>query len=217
MGRQPEPMSTQPVRPVNEPPLLRVLFETHATSIDNEAGLASGSLDVALSSVDEEQARALGGRRQHNDLAVVFCSDLQRAFRTADIAFGSRELRVVRDPRLRECDYGRLTRRPVRDIEAERAAHITTPFPDGESYEQVARRVAAWLDDVVRDHARQTILVVGHRATFYALEHLIKTVPLRDAVLSSWQWQPGWLYLLTSRLERRQSDATLDDAPLDRG
>lgn len=40
----------------------------------------------------------------------------------------------MRDARLRECDYGKLTRRPVCDIEAERAAHIATPFPDGESY-----------------------------------------------------------------------------------
>ena len=71
----------------------------------------------------------------------------------------------------------------VREIEAERAGHITTPFPDaGSAYEQVVRRVAAWLDDVVRDYARQTALVVGHRATFYALQHLINTVPLRDAV-----------------------------------
>lgn len=184
---------------MNEFPLVRVLFETHATSVDNEAGLASGHFDVALSSLGEEQARALGIRRQYDDLAVVFCSDLQRAFRTADIAFDGRRLRVIRDPRLRECHYGRLSRRPVHEIEVERADRITTPFPDGESYEQVVRRVAAWLDDVVRDYARQTVLVVGHRATFYALEHLINAVPLRDAVLSPWQWQPGWLYLLPSR------------------
>jgi broad specificity phosphatase PhoE len=202
---------------MNEPPLLRVLFETHATSIDNEAGLASGSFDVALSRVGEEQARALGVRRQHDDLAVVFCSDLQRAFRTADIAFGGRALRVVRDARLRECDYGKLTRRPVCEIEAERAAHIATPFPDGESYDQVVRRVAAWLDEIVHDYARQTVLVIGHRATFYALEHLINAVPLRDAVLAPWQWQPGWLYLLTSRLGHRRPDAALHDGRLDGG
>ncbi|HZL94017.1 MAG TPA: histidine phosphatase family protein [Vicinamibacterales bacterium] len=80
-------------------PLVRVLFETHATSIDNEAGLASGSFDVALSRMGEEQARALGVRRQHDDLTVVFCSDLQRSFRTADIAFGGQGLRVVRGAR----------------------------------------------------------------------------------------------------------------------
>jgi len=123
----------------------------------------------------------------------------------------------MRDPRLRECDYGRLTRRSIRDIEAARAAHVTTPFPDGESYQQVARRVAAWLDDVVRDYARQTVLVVGHRATFYALEHLINAVPLRDAVRAPWQWQPGWLYVVESRLEHGRSDVAVPDALRDGG
>lgn len=196
---------------MSEAPHLRVLFETHATSLDNEAGLASGFFDVALSSAGEEQARALGARRHRDDLAVVFCSDLQRAFRTADIAFGGRGLQLVRDARLRECDYGRLTRRPVREIEAQRAAHITTPFPEGESYRQVAWRVAAWLDEVARDYARRTVLVIGHRATFYALEHLINGVALHDAVLKAWQWQPGWVFQLMSRPEYRRSDAARPD------
>jgi broad specificity phosphatase PhoE len=209
-------VSAHHIRRMNELPHLRLLFETHATSIDNEAGLASGSVDVELSSAGEEQARALGVRRQHEDLAVVFCSDLQRSFRTAEIAFASRGLPVLRDARLRECDYGRLTRRPIREIEARRATHITIPFPDGESYQQVVWRMAAWLEEAARDYARHTVLVVGHRATFYALEHLINGVPLHDAVLSAWQWQPGWRYQLTSGFTFRRSDAgALHDARLD--
>lgn len=35
----------------------------------------------------------------------------------------------------------------------------------------------------------------GHRATQYALEHLINKVPLQEAVLAPWQWQRGWFYL----------------------
>ncbi len=62
-----------------------VVFETHATSLDNEAGLASGWFDVALSVTGEAQARELGARRRADDLAAVFCSDLIRAFRTAGI------------------------------------------------------------------------------------------------------------------------------------
>lgn len=179
---------------MNVTPHLRVLFETHATSLDNEAGLASGFFDVALSSVGEEQARELGIRRHRDDLAVVFSSDLQRAVRTAEIAFRNRGVEIVRDARLRECDYGTLTRRPIREIEARRAAHISTPFPDGESYQQVAQRVATWLDEVARDYAGRTVLVVGHRATLCALEHLINGVPLLDAVLEARPWQPGWVF-----------------------
>jgi broad specificity phosphatase PhoE len=173
---------------------LVVLFETHATSLDNEAGLASGWFDVVLSPIGEEQARALGGRRSDTDLAAVFCSDLSRSFRTAEIAFQDRPIPIVRDARLRECNYGALTRRPAAEIEECRATFISEPFPSGESYQQVAGRVSAWLGEIRTTFAGRTILVVGHRATFYALEHLIRDVPLGDAVTAPWTWQPGWTY-----------------------
>ena len=102
----------------------RLIFETHATSVDNEAGVASGWADVALSPAGIEQARALGVRRAGETLAAVFCSDLERAWNTAAIAFGARGLPIVRDARLRECDYGALTQRPTAEIEMERAGRI---------------------------------------------------------------------------------------------
>lgn len=173
---------------------LVVVFETHATSLDNEAGRASGWFDVALSATGEEQARVLGARRGADDLAAVFCSDLTRAFRTAEIAFGDRALTIVRDARLRECDYGAFTRHATLEIEERRGLHVATPFPHGESYQQVVGRVSAWLTDVTTMFAGRTVLVIGHRATFYALEHLIRQVPLHEAVTSAWQWQPGWTY-----------------------
>jgi broad specificity phosphatase PhoE len=95
-----------------------LVFETHSTSLDNEAGLASGWSDVDLSSTGEEQARQLGVRRAGEPFAAVFCSDLKRAFRTGEIAFGQRGASIVRDARLRECNYGVLTRSPASRIEA---------------------------------------------------------------------------------------------------
>jgi broad specificity phosphatase PhoE len=173
---------------------LSLIFESHATSRDNEAGLASGWFDAALSATGEEQAHALGARRRDDDLAAVFCSDLTRSFRTGEIAFGNRSVPIVRDARLRECDYGELTRREVSEIERRRARHLTTPFPGGESYHQVVERVSGWLNEVTRQFDACTVLVIGHRATFYALEHLLRGVALHDAVTSTWTWQPGWIY-----------------------
>ena len=173
-----------------------VIFETHATSFDNEAGLASGWFDVGLSPAGERQARELGDRRRHDNLACVYCSDLARAVRTAEIAFADREpaLPIVRDGRLRECDYGALTRQPAPAIEAGRASHVAEPFPGGESYEQCVVRVSAWLADARAAYPARAILVIGHRATFYALEHLLNGVPLVRAISSPWAWQPGWPY-----------------------
>lgn len=182
-----------------------VLFETHATSIDNEAGLASGWFDAPLSAIGEAQARDLGERRRADDFAAVFCSDLIRAIRTAEIAFGTRGIPIVRDRRLRECDYGARTRELARAIEADRAVHVDRPFPDGESYRDVVARVRAWLVEAVSTFAGKTVLVIGHRATFYALEHLLHGVPLDRAVTSPWRWQPGWRYGATTLTNRRSS------------
>ena len=175
-------------------PNLTLVFETHATTVDNEAGLASGWFDAALSAAGEQQARALGARRRDDHLAVVFGSDLTRSFRTAEIAFGDRSVPIIRDVRLRECNYGNLTRQPTREIERQRLRHLVEPFPNGESYQQVVVRVSEWLDEVRRQFDARTVLIVGHRATFYALEHLLHKVPLRDAVESPWTWRPGWIY-----------------------
>jgi broad specificity phosphatase PhoE len=182
----------------------RLIFETHATSLDNEAGLASGWFDVDLSPAGEAQARALGERRRHDDLAAIYCSDLTRAARTAEIAFGDRGLPIVRDGRLRECDYGDLTRQPSIALDP-RESFIDTPFPGGESLRQVVDRVAAWLSDARRAHAdAATILVIGHRAPFYAFEHLLRGVPLRAAVTAPWVWEPGWTYTCPQAVDRRE-------------
>lgn len=171
-----------------------IVFETHAASLDNEAGLASGWFDAGLSARGEQQARELGERRRHDAFAAVYCSDLARAVRTAEIAFGGRGIPIVRDARLRECDYGALSRHPAADIEARRANHVTLPFPGGESYEECVARVSTWLADARVAHPGRDLLVIGHRATFYALEHLLCRLPLEQAIAASWCWRPGWTY-----------------------
>jgi broad specificity phosphatase PhoE len=169
-----------------------IVFETHATSLDNEAGLASGWFDVDLSPSGELQARALGERYSADEVATVYCSDLRRAWRTAELAFEGRALPIVLDSRLRECDYGGLTRRPATEIDAVRYAYLMMPFPHGESYEQAVRRVSTCLTEIGSAHAGRTVLIIGHRATFYAIRHLLEGEPLERVIAAPWRWQPGW-------------------------
>jgi broad specificity phosphatase PhoE len=172
-----------------------VFLETHATSLDNEAGIASGWYDVDLSPRGEAQARELGERYSDRELQAVFCSDLRRSYRTARIAFERRAVPIVQDARLRECNYGALTRRAASEIEALRTSTIRAPFPDGESYEQVTARVSELLDEIARVYSGP-VLVIGHRATYFALEHLLRGRSLEQAIEAAWKWQPGWTYEL---------------------
>ena len=180
--------------------MVELVFETHATTVDNENGIASGHHDAELSELGLRQARELGARYADDHFHVVFCSDLQRSYVTAELAFGSR-FPIVRDARLRECDYGDLTRRQRREVDAERPHRITEPFPNGESYQQTAERMRRFLADLLRRHDGARVMIVGHRATHDALEHWIAGVPLRTAVTSRWTWQPGWTYQLVQTPE----------------
>lgn len=173
-----------------------IIFETHATSADNEAGLASGWFDVDLSDAGVRQANELGERRRGSRLAAVHCSDLLRARRTAELAFSGAPVPIITDPRLRECDYGAFTRAATSVVEGMRLQRIWDPFPQGESYETATRRVNAWLDDVRAGASADPILVIGHRATWYALEHLLNGRSLAEVIAATWQWRPGWTYLL---------------------
>src|SRR5262249_31073034 len=92
---------------------IELVYETHSTTVDNEAGIATGWLEGRLSDRGREQAAELGDRRRDDGLAAVFTSDLGRAIETAEIAFAGSELPVHRDSRLRECNYGEMNgRRP---------------------------------------------------------------------------------------------------------
>jgi broad specificity phosphatase PhoE len=174
-------------------PSIRIVFESHATSVDNELELASGWFDTPLSELGLAQAEAMAERYVAGGVDRVFCSDLQRSFKTAEIAFGGK-CEVIADARLRECDYGSLTRAAAAKIEKLKPECIHDPFPGGESYRTATERVMDFLLELWPEHVDRTIAIVGHRATQYGIERLINRADLGAVVLSPWQWQPGWKY-----------------------
>ena len=183
-----------------------VVYETHSTSVDNEHGIATGWLDGELSACGREQAHELGRRRRHDGISAVYASDLGRAVETAEIAFGGTDFPVRYDPRLRECDYGDLNGAPVDEVATVRRCHVDEPFPRGESYRQVVERTRAFLDDVAVRHDGERIVVIAHSANRWALDHLVHGTPLEELVEAPFQWQEGWLYVLSANASRSASD-----------
>jgi alpha-ribazole phosphatase/probable phosphoglycerate mutase len=144
----------------------------------------------------EAAANELRERRGGEELGAVFTSDLGRAIETAQLAFGGLGIPIFHDWRLRECDYGALNGTPVARLEVERSQHVYEPYPGGESYSQVVFRVQSFLRDLSPRFEDERIVVVGHSATQWALQHLLEGTPLPELVESSFRWQPGWLYTL---------------------
>lgn len=175
---------------------LSIVFETHSVTTDNEAGLATGWLEGELSEQGRHLAAELGARRAGEQLAAVFSSDLHRAAETASIAFGDRDVPVLRDWRLRECNYGTLNGGSAEVMHADRLAHLDTPYPGGESWRQAIERVGWFLRDVASRYDGTRILVIGHVATRWGLDHHLRGVPLEELAVAPFAWQPGWSYEL---------------------
>ncbi len=177
---------------------LRIVYETHAITTDNEAGIATGWLPGELSPRGRKTAAELGERRRNDGLDAIYVSDLERALETVRIAFEGSPIPVVVDARLRECDYGRRNGMPRARLDAERGSHVGIPWPEGESYRDVVDRTRTLLHDLLDRHDNGRVLLVAHSANRLALDHLIHGRDLAELVAAPFEWQPGWEYVLES-------------------
>ena len=175
---------------------VRIVFETHSLTVDNEAGRATGWLAGRLSERGRGLAAELGARRRNDGVAAVYTSDLGRAVETSEIALSGSGIPVIQDPRLRECNYGRLNGSPTAYLGADGPMALDQPYPDGESWRQAIGRVIGFLEELEETRGGERILVIGHMSAWYALESRSKHLTLDQAVARPMRWQPGWEYTL---------------------
>ena len=174
-------------------------YVTHSISTDNEAAIATGWLPGELSTEGRRLAVEQRVRFADADFEVVYTSDLRRAVQTAELGF-AHHFPVVSDARLRECDYGALNGAPVEVVRAERESHLDVPFPDGESYRDVERRIASFVADVRVRHPNGRVGIVSHHAPHLALCVVVLGRTWEQAFAEDWQrtgdWQPSWEFEL---------------------
>mgnify|MGYP003418388047 CR=1 FL=1 len=179
---------------------IKITYFVHGTTTDNEKEISSGWSDVELSQLGVEQSIRLKEQTKDKTFDVVFCSDLQRAVKSAELAWGGM-YPIVPDARLRECNYGKLNAAPSVIVEPMQEEEcINKPFPEGESYEDVKARVADFLEFLKNNYNDKSVAIVGHKAPQLALDVLLKDKTWQEALADDWRkrkaWQPGWEYVL---------------------
>jgi len=173
---------------------MKIYFATHATTTDNEEGIASGWKDVGLSELGIKQAKQLGSRFKDIKIDLICCSDLKRAVDTVKIAFEDK-MPVLIDKRLRELNYGDYNGKKSELVSSMKDKAIKEPFPNGESYEQGMVRLHEFYNEIKERYPDKTVLVIGHRATQYGLDTMTgKTI--EQCLSQPLKWQPYWEYNL---------------------
>lgn len=176
---------------------VEIVFETHALSEDNERGVATGWLPGRLCVRGRANAAERGRRRRDDGIAAVFTSDLRRAAETAEIAFGDTDIPILYDWRLRECDFGVRNGSPAAEVGHDRLYYCDLPYPGGESHRQAIARVAGFLADLPTRWDGLRVMLIGHRATYRALEHVVNGLTVQELVAADFAWRAeGWEYRL---------------------
>ncbi|MFA5070093.1 MAG: histidine phosphatase family protein [Patescibacteria group bacterium] len=176
---------------------IKITYFVHGTTTDNEKDISSGWSDVGLSELGIEQSIKLKDQLKDSNFDVVFCSDLKRAVESAKLTFEG-EVKIIEDSRLRECNYGKYNAQPSEIVEPLQERHITKKFPEGESYEDVKKRIKDFLIFLKKNYHGRRVGIVAHKAPQLALDVLLKGKTWQEAFTQDWRkrkaWQPGWEY-----------------------
>ena len=176
--------------------MVDITYFVHCTTTDNQDHLATGWLPGELSEAGREQAKKLGEQVSDKHFEVVLCSDLQRAIDSAELGFGDK-YQILHDERLRECNYGDMNGKP-HTFKNNMEGYIDAPFPNGESYKDVEKRMADFLTFLKQNYDGKHIAIVAHQAPQLALDVLLKGKTWQQAIDEDWRktkaWQPGWEY-----------------------
>ena len=179
--------------------IVKITYFVHGTTTDNENKLSSGWHDAELSSLGIQQSLDLKKRLQGKKFDAVFCSDLKRAVDSAQLVFEGTAT-VIKDKRLRECNYGTFNAKPTAVVEQMQENFIDKRFPKGESYEDVKMRIADFLAFLKKNYCGKNVAIVGHKGPQLALDVILKRKVWKRAFAEDWRktkaWQPGWDYEL---------------------
>lgn len=142
---------------------MKLYIARHGETQWNVDNKISGRTDIPLTQRGLQQAQLLAEHAKGKGIEVIIASPLLRARQTAQAVCDALDLPMQIDDRLIELDFGIFEGqdRGNPDFQYTRG-QMPTRYPGGESAFLLAHRVYSLLDDVKREYADKTVLLVCH-------------------------------------------------------
>lgn len=164
----------------------RVIFIRPGETEWNKIGRWQGAVSIPLSTVGIKQAQRLAKFVRNIGMGVIYSSNLRRAKDTATVIAEYTNTKVVYDKRLRERNMGEwqgLTTHEIQQwyrVDYQKLLSESHDFqiPNGESRQQVAKRVQSCFDDII-ERESETIGIISHTTALRTL--LARLVPDSNA------------------------------------
>lgn len=125
-------------------------------------------------------AELLANRIEEIDIDCIAASPLKRAYETAKILKGKRDIELITHQGLKEINVGDFEGMSYADIKRESTELINfieedpfnNPYPNGENLMEFYNRVKSAFFELVEKYRNKTILIVAHGGTIKCIETL---------------------------------------------
>jgi len=152
--------------------MTRIILVRHGQTPWNKDKIFRGSRDIPLNDQGREEARLAGEWLKGETIHAAYCSPLSRARDTGEAIARHHGLKAEDLPRLTDICYGDWEGLPLAEVKVKYAdlyrrwetAPQTVRFPGGETLEEVKTRALAAVQEAVRRHPGETVLLAAHRA-----------------------------------------------------
>ena len=173
---------------------MEIYLIRHGQTPWNSERRFQGRTDIELNEYGREVAGITGRALENVDFDLIYSSPLMRAYETACLIRGHRNIRIIRDDRMREMSFGENEGRLEKDILEEEGNTFKYFFthPElyvagngAESFEELIKRSGQFLDEVCKNAANlnlkhNRIMIVGHGAINKSIMCYIENRPVAD-------------------------------------
>lgn len=131
-------------------------------------------------------AENLAERLKDVDFTHIYSSTQKRAIHTAEILRKDRDIDIIKLDGLKEIGFGKWEGMEMKELLDKykdefdiylNKPHLYKPTLDGESYDDIFKRVRASLEEILKNGG-ENALIVSHGVTIKILTSIIKRVPL---------------------------------------
>jgi 2,3-bisphosphoglycerate-dependent phosphoglycerate mutase len=205
----------------------RIIAIRHGETAWNKDTRIQGQIDIPLNDTGLWQAQRAAAALQHQPVAAVYASDLQRAAQTAAAIAAPMGLPVRHHTGLRERHFGECQGRTWAELEAqqpevvERWRRREPDFapPGGESLLALRERVVHTFETLAAQHLGEDIVVVAHGGVLDILYRAAsrmdlqapRTWVLANAAINRVLWTPEGLAMVGWGDVSHLDDNTLEE------
>ncbi|WP_024615925.1 histidine phosphatase family protein [Clostridium sp. Ade.TY] len=172
--------------------MVTIYLTRHGQTEWNIEKRLQGHGNSPLTDAGIKRAEELSKRLKDIKIECIYTSPIERAYKTASILKGNKEIELITHDGLKEMNFGDfegkiteevMQENPDWDINLIMQGNLEMRAPNGETLAEVRERVSKAMDEIIKDNDGKSILIVAHGITLKAIMNYFKDKDVNSEVM----------------------------------